>query len=178
MKLKALTLVLVIMALCYSGYAVYEIKVAHPTKLIYTSVYGSWEFFDSRLPPLPFRGSIAKYELQKRSLSSYEEWPGFELLPYTVLALKDVNKYREDEHQKKLESIVDHFIDRGLSIDKRSRRGCTSLQLAVIAGDFEAIEFLRSRKASMLESLSGKSDDLCKESVSSLIRKGGATISE
>ena len=163
MKPKIIALVLCAVALCYTGYVIYEVKSGHPYKLIYASVYGNWEFFDSRLPPLPFRDRVTQYELRTRPISSYDTWPGFELLPYTILTLKDVDKYQKSKHQKKLEKIVDSFLDRGLDLDKKSARGCTSLQLSVIARDLEAVNFLISRKASILENLGSKSEELCEQ---------------
>jgi hypothetical protein len=169
MKSKITIVAVVAIALGYVGYAFYEIKGAHPYKLVYAYVYGNWDYFDSRLPPLPFRDKIVRHELEARPLAEYDEWPSFELLPYTILAMKDADKFDADEHRKRMESLVDMFLQRGLSVDKQSSTGCTSLQLAVIDRDLAAIEFLRARNASLLENRDG--EGICQRSVASLMER-------
>ena len=149
-----------------------KISSAHPAMVVYIAAHSNYNYSDSRILPLPFRREIARYEFRKRSIEELRETNAFDLNVYAVLAMKRIDRETSYVVQKRLESIADDFISKGLSLIEVDPYGCTALKLAIINNDYLSVRYLLS-KGLKIEDKSDVNGDhpICSRSSQSLIKE-------
>lgn len=150
MLFKAKYFLLLMCLALYTGFAIYQIRNAHPAKVIYAAVYSEWNYSYFRLLPFPFRRFIAKNEFSRRSLSDMEGefMTGINLT--SVLGVKEYNKINEDSVQKRLEGLADELYTKGVGLNRKDIYGCTALKIAIINEDPQSVTYL-VKKGALLE---------------------------
>lgn len=149
--LRSIIAIIAIIAMCYTLAAVLVIRIAHPGMLLYAYVYGNWDYRDSGLLPLPFRDCIIAYEFVRRPVSDivdFDREDGIEFIPYTILSYGATSDgSMSNRYKRKLETLTDKLLGRGLDINAVDHLGCTSLQNAIYFEDLRAMKFLKARGA-------------------------------
>lgn len=134
--------------LVYFCVAVWQIRQAQLSSLLYVYVFDRWEYFDSFLLPMPFRDSFVFRELERRPISSLRDHQRMTLTPYYFLTYGVAHNRKISNLQKdKLERLTVNLLERGLDINGLDHLGCTSLDNAIYFDDLRAIEFLKARGA-------------------------------
>jgi hypothetical protein len=127
--------IIVMIAMIYTLAAVLAIRIAHPGMLLYAYVHGNWDHRDSGLLPLPFRDCIIAYEFMRRPVGDivdFDREDGIEFTPYAILSYGAASDgSMPNQYKRKLETLTDKLLGRGLDINAVDNLGCTSLQNAI-----------------------------------------------